>query len=135
MLNKLKISCLENKLNLFFLFFTISFCWISILYGSTLFFSFGKDDDYYFFAYDTKNFTHHPQYLQYFQLGRYSSGIIWFFVSKLITHLDDFMWIRLITIVFSSLAMTLLTISYYKTKTKIFNAIILSALIFPLPWS
>jgi hypothetical protein len=118
---------------LFLLCFAIALLWHYLLYGATLWFDFGKDDDYYFFSYDTSNFEAHPQFYWWQYLGRYGSGFIWEYLSPLITDISDLFWIRVISLLMSSISMSLLVLSFARIKSNILFALFISALIFSLP--
>ena len=131
-----EITFLQNLSfgGLLFFFFAVSTLWHYVLYGATFWFDFGKDDDYFFFSFDrTLGFQNHPQWLWWYQLGRYGSAEIWAYLSLLINDLNDLFKIRSISLLVSSIAMTLLALSFIRINSNRLFALFTAALLFSLP--
>ncbi len=119
---------------LLFFFFSVSILWHYILYGATFWFDFGKDDDYFFFAFDRSlGFQNHPQWLWWYQIGRYGSAEIWTYLSLLVNDLNDLLKVRSISLFVSSSAMTLLALSFVRINSNRLFALFTAALLFSLP--
>lgn len=116
------------------LFFLIITACLLLIYSSTLSIDFAQNDDYYYFAYDTRaTFKAHPQYIFFDLVGRQLYNIIAFPVAKLIRGMDDFALVRTLEIIF--LAMSGALVAWYATTLGVSNrrAVVLALLLTTLP--
>lgn len=123
-----------STFQIFCVAFLFSAIWHYFIFGYTFFLDFSKDDGYYWWSYQNRfQFVQHWQHNYWIQIGRYGSWFIWKILSLPINNISDLFWIRIVSLIGSSLAMTMLFLSFRRSGITTFLSIIISALIFTLP--